>query len=38
MSNTEPILLEDITDEIFQKQLVQIDKLKSLRDIKDSLK
>ena len=38
MSDTELILLEDITDEIFQKQLIQIDKLKVLRDIKDSLK
>ena len=37
-SDTELGSLEDITDEIFQKQLIQIDTLKVLKDIKDNLK
>lgn len=38
MSDTELVSLEGITDEIFQKQLIQIDTLKVLKDIKDNLK
>ena len=38
MSDTELVSLEDTTDEIFQKQLIQIDTLKVLKDIKDNLK
>ena len=38
MSDTELVSLEDITDEIFQKQLIQIVTLNVLKNIKDNLK
>lgn len=38
MTDTELVSLEDVADEIFQKQLIQIDKLRALRDIKNNIK
>lgn len=38
MTDAELVSLEDVADEIFQKQLIQIDKLKALRNIKNNIK
>ena len=36
MTDAELVSLEDIADEIFQKQSIQIDKLRALKNIKNN--
>lgn len=38
MTDAELVSLEDVADEIFQKQLIQIDKLRALKNIKNNIK